>query len=150
MNIQTPTYYNPEVWGPPYWFFLHTIALTYPHYPNANTKKIYYNFFRNFSLFIPVEAIAKEYEHTILHVCPIVPYLDDRKSLVKWILFLHNHINKKLEKPTLSMNEFLYQYNRLYVPKPKKNMEYLYWKRRIVYCLVMISLILLIFYLMKK
>ena len=21
---------NPEVWGPPFWFFLHTLALTYP------------------------------------------------------------------------------------------------------------------------
>ena len=28
-----------NVWGPHYWFFLHTIALTYPHNPNEVVKK---------------------------------------------------------------------------------------------------------------
>ena len=31
---------NPKVWGPHYWFVLHTIALTYPLKPNETVKKI--------------------------------------------------------------------------------------------------------------
>ena len=27
------------IWGPHYWFFLHTIALSYPIRPNTPTKK---------------------------------------------------------------------------------------------------------------
>ena len=55
------TYLDPEIWGPHYWFFLHTIAMTYPHHPNAVTKKKYYEFVQNLPLFIPVEQISKEF-----------------------------------------------------------------------------------------
>ena len=30
---------DPKIWGPHYWFFLDTIAMTYPNHPNAVTKK---------------------------------------------------------------------------------------------------------------
>ncbi len=30
---------NPEIWGPKYWFFLYTVALTYPLSPNDVSKK---------------------------------------------------------------------------------------------------------------
>ena len=49
-----------NVWGPHYWFFLHTIALTYPHNPNEVVKKKYYDFIQNLHLFIPVEKIGNE------------------------------------------------------------------------------------------
>ena len=32
-------YLDPAIWGPHYWFFLHTLAMTYPHHPNSVTKK---------------------------------------------------------------------------------------------------------------
>ena len=38
---------DPKIWGPHYWFVLHTIALTYPLTPNDTTKKKYYDFFHN-------------------------------------------------------------------------------------------------------
>ena len=30
---------DPEIWGPHYWGFLHTIAFCYPNYPTTITKK---------------------------------------------------------------------------------------------------------------
>jgi hypothetical protein len=33
---------DPKIWGPHYWFFLHTLAMCYPNYPNEVTKKKYY------------------------------------------------------------------------------------------------------------
>ena len=35
---------DPKVWGPHYWFVLHTIALKYPLNPNTTIKKKYYDF----------------------------------------------------------------------------------------------------------
>ena len=35
---------DPDIWGPHFWFVLHTMAMTYPHHPNAVTKKKYYEF----------------------------------------------------------------------------------------------------------
>ena len=29
----------PDIWGPHYWFFLHTVAESYPETPNAVTKR---------------------------------------------------------------------------------------------------------------
>ena len=39
-------YLDPKIWGPHYWFFLHTVAMTYPHHPNAVTKKNIMNLFK--------------------------------------------------------------------------------------------------------
>ena len=53
--------YDPSVWGPHFWFFLDTIAMTYPKHPNAVTKKIYYDFIQHFHLFIPVAEHSKNF-----------------------------------------------------------------------------------------
>ena len=53
--------FEPDVWGPHYWFFLHTIALTYPHRPNDITKKKFYEFIQNLPLFMPIEETASEF-----------------------------------------------------------------------------------------
>ena len=50
---------DPKVWGPHYWFVLHTISLTYPDIPNETTKKKYYDFIQNLPLFVPDVEIAK-------------------------------------------------------------------------------------------
>ena len=39
MNENKKFIYYPEIWGPHYWFFLNTVAMTYPNYPNKVTKK---------------------------------------------------------------------------------------------------------------
>ena len=33
---------DPKVWGPKFWFFLHTISLTYPNYKNSACLLISY------------------------------------------------------------------------------------------------------------
>ena len=32
--MKNAKYLDPAVWGPHFWFFLHTLALTYPNHPN--------------------------------------------------------------------------------------------------------------------
>ena len=54
-------YLDPKIWGPHYWFFIHTVAMTYPIRPNAITKKKYYEFIQNLPLFIPVENMSGEF-----------------------------------------------------------------------------------------
>ena len=45
------TYLDEKVWGPLYWKFLYTVALTYPNHPNDVTKRKYYDLIMNFPLF---------------------------------------------------------------------------------------------------
>ena len=48
---------EPKIWGPHYWFVLHTIALSYPQNPNEVTRKKFYDFYQNLPLFMPIEEI---------------------------------------------------------------------------------------------
>ena len=66
---------DPTVWGPHYWFFLHTITLTYPLNPNTITKKKYYELIHNFHMLIPIENIASYFSKLIVEY-PVTPYLD--------------------------------------------------------------------------
>ena len=89
--------YNPNIWGPHYWFFLFSIALTYPHNPTNITKKKYYNLIRDFPLFIPDYKIGKSFEN-LINKYPVSPYLDNRNSFIRWINFIHNQVIKVLNK----------------------------------------------------
>ena len=93
---------DPTVWGPHFWFFLHTIAMTYPIRPNDVTRKKYYEFICSLPIFIPIEAMGSDFSK-LLDEYPVTAYLDSRDAFVRWIHFIHNKINEKLEKPKISM-----------------------------------------------
>jgi hypothetical protein len=140
---------DPTVWGPHYWFFLHTVALSYPHHPNAVTKKKYYEFIQNLPLFIPVETIGNNFEK-LLDEYPVTAYLDSRDSFVKWMHFIHNKINEKLEKPKITLNDFYFRYYEEYKPKDIKMKDYYKWREKIIYTLVVMGATGLIVYLYNK
>jgi len=142
-------YLDPKVWGPHYWFFLHTVAMTYPHYPNAVTKKKYYEFIQNIPLFIPVEQISKEFSN-IIENYPISPYLDNRDSFVRWVHFVHNKINEKLEKPTITLNDFFVNYYEQYKSKDVKLVEYYKIREKVLYFVTISGIIGAIYYLYDK
>jgi hypothetical protein len=142
-------YLDPKVWGPHYWFFLHTLAMTYPNHPNSVTKKKYYEFIQNLPLFIPVEQISTEFEK-IIEMFPITPYLDNRDSFVRWTHFIHNKINEKLEKPTITLNDFFIQYYNQYKSPNERLIEFYKLKEKIIYGGILISIAGLTYYLYNK
>ena len=145
----TTVYLDPKIWGPHYWFFLHTLAMTYPHHPNAVTKKKYYEFIQNIPLFIPVEQISKEFEQ-LIDKYPITPYLDNRDSFVRWMHFIHNKINEKLEKPQISLNDFFVEYYNAYKSKDEKFIEFYKLRSKLIYGGVLVLILGSIYYLYDK
>jgi hypothetical protein len=143
------TYLDPTVWGPHYWFFLHTISMSYPNRPNAVTKKKYYEFIQNLPLFIPVESISGELSK-LIDEYPIAPYLDNRESFVRWVWFIHNKINQKLDKPQITINDFFVKYYEAYKPKNEKTMEYYKLREKLIYGGVLVSMVGSIYYLYDK
>ena len=107
---------DPNVWGPHFWFFLHTLAISYPHHPNAVTKKKYYELIQNLPLFMPIEETASEFVK-LLDKYPVQPYLDSRDSFVRWMHFIHNKVNERLEKPKITLTDFYSNYYEHYKPK---------------------------------
>ena len=113
---------DPAVWGPHYWFVLHTIALSYPVKPNETIRKKYYDFYQNLPMFIPIEEMGNNLSK-FLDKYPVTPYLESRQSLVRWTHFIHNKINKALGKDSMTLEETMTAYYEHYKPKEVKNME---------------------------
>ena len=142
-------YLDPKIWGPHYWFFLHTIAMSYPIHPNAVTKKKYYDFVQNIPLFIPVESMAGEFSK-LLDQYPVQPYLDNKESFIRWMWFIHNKINKKLEKPQISLNDFYVNYYEEYKPMNEKMSEYYKIRGKLIYSGIIATIFGGIYYLYDK
>jgi hypothetical protein len=138
-----------NVWGPHYWFFLHTIAMCYPHRPNGNTKKKYYDFIHNMPLFIPIESIAS-YFSKLLDEYPVTPYLDSKDAFIRWTHFIHNKVNEKIEKPIISLEKFYADYYEAYKPKEVKMKEYYKIRGKLIYFLILFIVIFAIYYLYNK
>lgn len=123
---------DPTVWGPHYWFMLHTTALTYPINPNATTKKKYYDFIYNLPLFIPHRNISNAFAD-VLDKYPLTPYLDNKKSFMKWMHFVHNHINKTQGKPPMEYYEAIDKYYVHYKPKHIIDVDTVNFRNKLVY-----------------
>lgn len=136
--------FSPDVWGPHYWFFLHTVAESYPQYPNQVTKRKYYDLIQNFPLFMPDQEMGDKFSK-LLDKYPIVPYLDNRESFVRWTFFVHNKINALLGKEELSLPVALDKYQAEYKPRMTKISETLGLRKHILYALFIISCFLLIY-----
>ena len=140
---------DPDVWGPHYWFFLHTLAISYPIKPNDVTKKKYYNFIHNLPLFIPVSEIGNSFSK-LLDKYPVKPYLDSRKSFITWMHFIHNKINILCNKDEITLDEAMEQYYNNYKPKQNKNIEEKKQREKVIFMGIIFLLIVISIYFYNK
>ena len=137
-------FFDPTVWGPHYWFFLHTVAESYPEHPNEVIKRKYYDLIQNMPLFIPTIENGDKLSN-ILDKYPVTPYLCSKKSFVRWMHFIHNKINVSLNKKELSMPEALDQYRNKYKPKPVYLVEQINLRKHYLYAIFIVILAVLIY-----
>jgi len=136
--------FDPTVWGPHYWFFLHTIAYSYPNVPTSVTKRKYYDLIQNFPLFIPDSEISVHFEKMI-DKYPVSPYLDNRDSFVRWVYFIHNKINNYLGKEEITLLESTDRYFAEYKPKPVYSFEKIRQNRDLIILAFVFIIIFIIF-----
>jgi len=134
-------------WGPKYWFFLHTLAMSYPIKANDVIKKKYYELIKNMHYFIPIERMGNDFSK-LIDQYPVSPYLDSRDSFIRWVHFIHNKINEKLEKPKITLEQFYRNYYELYKPNDLKMREFYKLKSKIIYTggILLISGLIYYFY----
>jgi len=140
---------DPKVWGPHFWFFLHTVAITYPYSTNEVTRKKYYDFIQNLPLFLPIDEIGNTFSR-LLDKYPVTPYLDSRQSFTKWMHFIHNKINVSLDLPELTMEEAMTAYYEHYKPKQVKDAENRKRREKFVFIGIMSLIILISIFLYNK
>lgn len=116
-----------EIWGPHGWFFLHTITFTYPDNPTPAEKAQYYNFFINLQYVLPCEICKRNYPGHLKERPLDDDALQNKKSLTKWLVDIHNLTNRDLKKPQMKYKDVLKKYNEIYEGKKEsKNIVILY------------------------
>ena len=137
-------FFDPTVWGPHYWFFLHTVAESYPEYPNEVIKRKYYDLIQNMPLFIPISEIGDKFS-SILDKYPVTPYLCSKRSFVRWMHFIHNKFNVLLGKPDIYLPKALEKYRNEYKPKPVYISEKLNLKKHYIHLVLILICAFLIY-----
>lgn len=140
---------DPKIWGPHYWFVLHTIALSYPETPTEVSKKKFYDFYQNLPLFLPIEEVGNNFSK-FLDKYPVTPYLESRQSLVRWTHFIHNKINTALSLPILNLEESLSAYYEHYKPKEVKDIQQRQRREKIAFAIMLCGLIFSTAYIYNK
>ena len=110
----------PEVWGPGAWTFLHTITIHYPDNPNEDQKFYHKQLFENLRYTIPCEKCANHYSEN-LKKYPLEPALESKTTLTKWLIDIHNEVNKKNGKRIYSYEEVEKIYKDMYSMKNNNN-----------------------------
>ena len=123
---------TPEAWGPHFWYFLHTVAYTYPEFPTQVTKRKYYDLIQNMPLFVPDLKMGDKLSE-FLDRYPVSPYLDSRESFMRWVHFIHNKFNLFLGKEEISFYQGLDNYYQANMPKPIIDIKTKVMYRDIVY-----------------
>lgn len=104
---------NPQVWGPPTWFFLHSMTLSLPKEVPAERQLALKAIMENLPQVLPCppcgQNLAKHMEKV-----PIEPHLGTRDSLVRWMVDLHNMVNRDIGKPELTQEEALREFTAAY------------------------------------
>ena len=104
---------NNNVWGPSAWTFLHTITYNYPENPTDNDKKNYHNFFMNLQHVRPCKKCQAHYTENIQKY-DLNNSLDNRDDLVKWLIDIHNEVNKHTGKRVWTYSEVYNKYDNLH------------------------------------
>lgn len=141
--------FDPIVWGPHYWFFLMTLAVSYPLKANKVTQKKYYDVISNFPLFIPHPKIGNKFSE-MLDKYPVSPYLEGKDSFIKWVHFIHNKINVDIGKDEKTLTETLESYYELYKPREIILREQIKYRKKLVFVFVFVGLVTGGYYLYKK
>ena len=144
MDLSKKNFFNPDIWGPHYWFFLHTIAESYPLSPNDITKRKYYDLIQNMPLFIPVVEMGNKFSE-FLDKYPVSPYLDTRESFVRWVHFIHNKFNSLLGKEKISLPLALEKHRNEYKPKPIYLSEKINIKKHYIHAAIILICLVIIY-----
>ena len=120
--------FDPAIWGPHFWFFLHTIARSYPAAPSDTMRKKYYNFYQDLPVFLPVQSIGNSFAK-LMDKYPVSPYLTSRVELIKWTNYIHNRVNATLLKEQVPFDDSTRLYWSAYakgspVQKKSSNLHY--------------------------
>ena len=83
------------------------ISISYPNEPNEEQKKNYRTFFENFYQVIPCSICSNNYINNLKELPITNDTMKNQQTLVKWVIDIHNIVNKELGKPIIEHDDAL-------------------------------------------
>tara|TARA_Y100001973_G_scaffold88978_1_gene134840 strand:- start:169 stop:642 length:474 start_codon:yes stop_codon:yes gene_type:complete len=104
---------DPKVWGPHGWQFLHSITLAYPDNPTLEDKNNHAQFFNGIQNILPCQRCRDHYSLSLQEL-PVEQHLENKESLFRWLVDIHNRVNVKNNKREYSYDEVTKLYEKMY------------------------------------
>ena len=98
---------KPDIWGPHAWIFLHSITLEYPDNPSDNDKINMTKFIKAVGDVLPCQKCKVNFKNHIDEFPLTDTILESKKNLVKWLIDIHNSVNKMNNKESISYENAL-------------------------------------------
>lgn len=105
---------NSAIWGPHAWIFLHSITLSYPSCPTNQDKKNYKSFFESLKDILPCDKCKLNYSNHLITTPLTDKILSNKESFIKWLIDIHNNVNKENGKPIMDYDSILRMYMDMY------------------------------------
>lgn len=106
-------------WGPAGWTFLHTISFVYPYNPTLKDKQVMVDYLYAFTAVIPCQRCRTDFTfmlHTIFgdtkEEAMKSKHLENRETLSKILVDMHNRVNERLNKKILSYDAVVEMYTK--------------------------------------
>lgn len=102
---------NPKKWGNAYWKMSHYITFAYPDMPTYEDKLVVKSHFDNLKYLLPCANCRGHYAQYITSYPLSDNILSSRYKLIKWLVDLHNSVNKRTGKREYSLEEVIKMYS---------------------------------------
>ena len=123
---------NQNIWGSSMWFSLHTITMNYPNNPTYIDAEEYKKFFTSLKNIIPCKVCKDNYKRHLKEY-PIENHLYNKKTLVYWLIDIHNMVNSEIGKKVISYEKVIEKYERIYNKKILEDNELIRREYKIEY-----------------
>jgi hypothetical protein len=114
--------YKYKIWEKHFWITIYIFIKAYPNKANKIIKKKYYQFFINLPEYVPNESIKKQLTY-LINKYSVVPYLDTKQNMLRWVNFIHNKLSKNYGIKPMSLKERETHINTLLNPPIKKKVK---------------------------
>lgn len=85
---------EPTFWGPTAWYILHRMSY---HFKNISSAKIFY-------YTLPEILPCGKCRRNIIYILDSIPFPNNVKNIPKWVIRIHNKVNKALGKKIFREN----------------------------------------------
>ena len=98
---------HPKIWGRSGWHFMHCITLDYPKAPTVSEQNQMKRFFMGVKDVIPCTNCKVNFNKHMKTYPLTIPVLSSRKTLVQWLIRIHNLANKETGAAQLTDEQVL-------------------------------------------